>query len=268
MKYFVDFEATQFSNEIISIGCVRENGDEFYSLVKPKKKLTSFITQLTGITEEMLENAPSPEEVFSNFFNWCDEYSNDLPIFYCYGNCDVNFVKKNFNNSQNFRAKSILGYIYSSLLDYEPTVRRHFGLCQAVGLIKVANYYNKKELEQSHNALDDARMLKFVHDSIRSHSEEEDENAFPDYKKKKTSPIITEDWSKYKVKRLKGGKVLQEYDSLAAAVAWVIDQLPDNEQKELVVEKNIANKIKRANNKKEKYIDYKWKVIRMEGKNV
>ena len=44
MKYFIDFEATQFSNEIISVGCVREDGKEFYSLVRPeKRKLTKFI---------------------------------------------------------------------------------------------------------------------------------------------------------------------------------------------------------------------------------
>ena len=29
MDYFIDFEATQFSGEIISIGCVDENGKEF-----------------------------------------------------------------------------------------------------------------------------------------------------------------------------------------------------------------------------------------------
>ena len=26
MNYFIDFEATQFSNDIISIGCIDENG--------------------------------------------------------------------------------------------------------------------------------------------------------------------------------------------------------------------------------------------------
>ena len=33
MKYFIDFEATQFSQEIISIVCYREDGEMFYSLV-------------------------------------------------------------------------------------------------------------------------------------------------------------------------------------------------------------------------------------------
>ena len=51
MKYFIDFEATQFSGEIISIGCVDENGRQFYTLVKPAKmsEMTDFIEELTGI---------------------------------------------------------------------------------------------------------------------------------------------------------------------------------------------------------------------------
>ena len=44
MKFYLDFEATRFSNRIISIGCVAENGNTFSTLVKPgkKKKVDSF----------------------------------------------------------------------------------------------------------------------------------------------------------------------------------------------------------------------------------
>ena len=93
MKYFLDFEATQFSNEIIAIGCVNENNQTFYSLVKPKKKITDFITSLTGITNEMLEDAPSSDKAFSAFYDWLNH--NEPAEFYCYGNCDIDFVKKN-----------------------------------------------------------------------------------------------------------------------------------------------------------------------------
>ena len=50
MRYFIDFEASQFAEEIISVGCVDESGRSFYSLVRPKKpkKVTDFITKLTG----------------------------------------------------------------------------------------------------------------------------------------------------------------------------------------------------------------------------
>ena len=111
MNYFIDFEANQFSNEIISIGCVRENGDQFYSLINPKKRITEFITNLTGITNELLQKAENSEEVFQKFFEWCNEYPNDIPTFYCYGNSDTSFVKTNFNKAKNFKEKAILGYL-------------------------------------------------------------------------------------------------------------------------------------------------------------
>jgi DNA polymerase III epsilon subunit-like protein len=64
MKYFIDFEATQYNHEIISVGCIREDGKTFYSLVKPKKlnSLTKFITELTGITKEMLQEEEQSDE--------------------------------------------------------------------------------------------------------------------------------------------------------------------------------------------------------------
>ena len=32
MKFFMDFEATRFSNQIIEIGCVAENGATFQTM--------------------------------------------------------------------------------------------------------------------------------------------------------------------------------------------------------------------------------------------
>lgn len=258
MKYFIDFEATQFSNEIISIGCVRENGDEFYSLVNPKKKITAFITELTGITDEMLQTAPTPEQVFSQFFDWCAEVEDDLPIFYCYGNSDIHFVQKNFSKSKNFKAKNILGYLYSDLYDYEPMVRKHFGLIQAVSLIKVTNYYKQEEITQNHNALSDAKMLKFVYEQIQEHTPSEDRDAFPEYQNKQTQP--QEDWSKYIVHRIKRGKIEETFVGMDAAVDWVFNQLPDNGEKDRVIRKNLANKIKNSSNTRKKYLTYRWKI--------
>ena len=37
MKYYIDFEAAKYVEEIISVGAVREDGKTFYSLVKPKE---------------------------------------------------------------------------------------------------------------------------------------------------------------------------------------------------------------------------------------
>ena len=86
MDYFIDFEATQFSGEIISIGCVDENGKEFYSLVKPKRarEVTDFITELTGISRADIRSAASADEVFSNFLDWLDKDGTANFFFFCY----------------------------------------------------------------------------------------------------------------------------------------------------------------------------------------
>ena len=78
MKFYIDFEATQYTENIISIGCVAENGDSFSSLVNCPYKVGSFVTQLTGITNDMVSAAPSPDEVFTNFFKWIMEQSEGV----------------------------------------------------------------------------------------------------------------------------------------------------------------------------------------------
>ena len=93
MKYFIDFEATQFSEEIISVGCIREDGETFYSLVAPiEGKITPFITNLTGITAEMLQDAMSPDHVFESFYDWAFA-NDDTPDFFVWGNSDIDFLR-------------------------------------------------------------------------------------------------------------------------------------------------------------------------------
>lgn len=64
-------------SEIIEIGAVAiENGqiaESFHSLVKPKEKLNSFTIQLTNITDQMLQDQPSIEEVLPKFLEFCKD---------------------------------------------------------------------------------------------------------------------------------------------------------------------------------------------------
>lgn len=264
MKYFIDFEATQFSNYIISIGCVRENGDEFYSLVKPaskkNKKITKFITDLTGITSEMVDKAPEADEVFKNFFDWCAEFDDDIPEFFCYGNCDANFCQANFNQSTNFKSKSILGFLHTGLKDYAPVVQKHFGLIQLVSLAKVVEYYQGNEIIQTHNALDDAKMLKYVYEQIQSHSIEEDKTAFPDYKKKANEPEVVQKPNSIRVSYDKRGKkVVQFFNSIDDAVQFAYEKLPENNRINVKIE-NIKKRIIKASNTQTQYQQLYWNI--------
>ena len=76
----LDLETTGLNpktDKIIEIGAVKvRNGiiiDSFETFVAPERKLEQRITELTGITDKMLENAPSKEEIISKFLEFAEE---------------------------------------------------------------------------------------------------------------------------------------------------------------------------------------------------
>lgn len=261
MKYFVDFEATQFSNEIIEIGCIREDGQEFKSYVNAKKKLTDFIIKLTGIAQETIDNAPSSDEVFSNFYQWLKGDTNIE--FYCYGNSDIDFVRKNLSKSTNFEAQAALSMIGMALNDYAVEVKRHFGLIKPIGLVKVlAHYRGVESIEQSHDALEDAEFLKEVFEYISAEGEVE-ECPFPDYQKKvvkkPVQPKIEAPKGVPYIARIRKNQIVETYATMDEAVTWIISQAAENQRTEMKPE-NIAKRVRRASGQNQPYIQWKWKI--------
>lgn len=91
----VDLETTGLDpqwNDIIEFGAIRvENGvvsDRYSTLVNPGYKIDDFITELTGITNEMLASAPSVEKVLPDFL---DFVGNSLVVGHNV-NFDINFI--------------------------------------------------------------------------------------------------------------------------------------------------------------------------------
>lgn len=169
MNFYLDFEATQFSERIISIGCIAENGTKFETLVKPVKneKVNAFITNLTGITNEMLENAPTADEAFNAFYNFVKDNNNGgAPTYYCYGSSDKNFIKHTVSGMCDFQAIVFASSVQALLIDYSATVKsylstRGLALKKLVALIR-----HVEEVEQKHDALDDAMMLKECYEGL------------------------------------------------------------------------------------------------------
>ena len=269
MNFFIDFEATQFSNGIISVGCVAETGEELYSIVYTRYKVTPFITELTGITPEEVKKAQVPEDIFGCMFDWVEQIScGEAPHFYCYGNCDKDFVKNNFKENTNFKAAAMLGYLYTDLHDYAEDVKAHFGLCQHIGLKKVYDYYTGDKTTQRHNALEDAKMLKVVFENVTNNPHEFD--AFPEYQTKQFDKTLeelflsfNEDISDITVERSKNGKVIQSYPSFGAAVKWAYEQIPSEDERAKTHIKTIAKNIRKAaKDKTKKYYNCKWALIK------
>ncbi len=66
----IDFETTgldAIKNELIEVSALKYVGrnfvDSYITLIKPKIKIPYYITQINGITNEMVKDAPSIEEV-------------------------------------------------------------------------------------------------------------------------------------------------------------------------------------------------------------
>lgn len=91
----IDIETSGISptdSEIIEISAVRyrncEKTDEFSTLVKPQKRISYFITQLTGITNDMVRYAPDIACATAAFYNFI---GNDILMGYNV-NFDINFL--------------------------------------------------------------------------------------------------------------------------------------------------------------------------------
>lgn len=163
MQFFIDFEATQFSDRIINIGCIAGNGATFSTLVKPtrkKDKVTKFITELTGITNEILATAPSADEAFNAFFDFVlDNAPNEHNEYFCYGDADTTFISKTLYDMKNTRAITFAKMLQHSLIDYSGEVKSYFQMGNNIALKKVYSLILQDEVEQHHDALEDAQML-------------------------------------------------------------------------------------------------------------
>lgn len=101
----LDFEATCEKGlevdpqEIIEFPCLKVSGSTlevqsiFHKYVQPTRKLTQFCTELTGITQEMVDNQLFFKDVLKEFMRWGEEEklwdSNVKSIFVTCGDWDL-----------------------------------------------------------------------------------------------------------------------------------------------------------------------------------
>ncbi|MEG2351432.1 MAG: PolC-type DNA polymerase III [Bacilli bacterium] len=92
-----DLETTGFNagggDTIIEIGAVKlKNGeiiDRFDKLINPGHKLNSKITEVTSITDAMLQGKPSEEQAVKEFINWFEDY----PVVAHNAKFDTSFIE-------------------------------------------------------------------------------------------------------------------------------------------------------------------------------
>jgi len=91
----IDIETTGFNpknDEIIEVGAVKVRGNEitsiFQSLIKPKNPISDYISNLTGITNEMVIDASPEKEVLDSFIS----FVTDSVLIGHNVNFDINFL--------------------------------------------------------------------------------------------------------------------------------------------------------------------------------
>ena len=146
-----DIETTGFSpkhNKIIEIGAIKvvngEAVDMFSAFVYPQCKIPFKITELTGITDEMVREAKTIDEVLPKFI----EFVGDSVVVAHNAGFDTGFIKKNCND---------LGLEFNNtVLDTVTLARFLYPELKRVKLNVVAKHLGIS-LENHHRAVDDAK---------------------------------------------------------------------------------------------------------------
>ncbi|GAB6170120.1 PolC-type DNA polymerase III [Clostridium carnis] len=146
-----DIETTGFSaknDKIIEIGAVKIKGreviDSFSEFVYPKCRIPYKITELTGITDEMVENAETIETILPKFMKFLE----GSVVVAHNASFDTGFIKKNCMD---------LGLNFDfTVMDTVPLARFLYPDLKRVKLNVVAKYLGIS-LENHHRAVDDAK---------------------------------------------------------------------------------------------------------------
>jgi len=152
----LDIETTGLdpkNDSIIEIGAVKFNEnrvlDEFSTLINPRKPINAFISNLTGISNAMVMNAPLLADVFPDL----ETFVGDSPILGQNIGFDVSF----FQRYGGFRQNPLIDtYEMASVL--LPTAPRYGlgSLCHQLGVV----------LSGAHRAINDARATMSVYTKL------------------------------------------------------------------------------------------------------
>ena len=158
----IDLETTGLDPEkdtIIEIGAIRFTEhrveDEFSTLVNPRRTIQPFITQLTGISNEMVSHAPELRPTLAELAVFVD---NSIVIGHNV-NFDLSFLRKHGILEEN---PSIDTYDLASVL--LPTSTR-YNLTFLAGFLAIP-------IEDMHRALNDARVTMHVYQKLLAKIEE------------------------------------------------------------------------------------------------
>ncbi|PWJ49005.1 PolC-type DNA polymerase III [Faecalicatena contorta] len=211
-------------NEIIEIGALKVRGgkvqERFMEFIRPEEMISSAITRLTGITNEMVENARGRGEVISEFLEFCgdDILIGHNVIF------DYSFVKV------SALAEGL--FFERAGIDTLKIARKVHKDMESKSLGNLCNYYNI-ENNAAHRAYHDALATAKLYQTLSHYFEEKEPKLFQpvqlNYKQKKVVPA-----SQKQIEFLK--RLMRNH---GLEVTWSPETITKNEASKLI--DNILN---------------------------
>ena len=151
------------NRETIEIGAVMLDEDlneisAFRTYVKPEytDRISGKISALTGITYEMVQNAPTFSEALRMFTNWCLGTGEEVTI-YAWSKSDFTQVKKEMMVKEYEISGSEETIFNNPWSDFQEEFDSHLGFQKQVSLKMALDMAGVDFSGREHDALDDAR---------------------------------------------------------------------------------------------------------------
>jgi len=177
VRIILDLETTGLSpqkHRITEIAAIKVLGDkiidEFQTLVNPEVPVPRFITKLTGITNEMVSDKPTIDEILPSLK---DFLGSDLIVGHNIS-FDYRFLQENFWRHQNF-------LLTNDVLCTMKLARRINSHLPSKRLGAICEYYGFVN-EQAHRAMGDVKATHLILNNMLKTLEEKDITSFVDVK--------------------------------------------------------------------------------------
>ena len=173
---FLDFEGTQFSHEMIAIGAtqvvidrhgyIKKHKKPFRIYVKAHNRVGKIVTDLTGITDEMLKkDGVSFFTAMSELKKYCG-LSFKKSSFITFGNHDMKILSSSISYSFDF-PKEIVQCIQQNYIDFSAFIGEFMrdDKGNPLSLIKYCDAFGVPQAGPAHDPAVDAENLAWLYDA-------------------------------------------------------------------------------------------------------
>ena len=173
---FLDFEGTQFSHEMIAIGAthvvidrhgyIKKHKKPFRIYVKAHNRVGKIVTDLTGITDEMLKkDGVSFFTAMSELKKYCG-LSFKKSSFITFGNHDMKILSSSISYSFDF-PKEIVQCIQQNYIDFSAFIGEFMrdDKGNPLSLIRYCDAFGVPQAGPAHDPAVDAENLAWLYDA-------------------------------------------------------------------------------------------------------